>query len=176
MFDTMTVTKTIGALAGTLLIYLLGNLVAGSIYGNESEGGGGEAENAYVIETPDAPAAPDQVVEVASVDFATLLAAASVGAGQKTFGKCKACHKIEPGVNGVGPSLFGVVGRDIASAEGYGYSATLSELPGNWTVEALNDFLESPKTYAPGTKMTFRGLSAIEDRANLIGYLSTIGG
>ncbi|MFV2001547.1 MAG: cytochrome c family protein, partial [Paracoccaceae bacterium] len=104
MFDTMTIIKTIGALAGTLLVFLLGNLVAASLYGNEGEGGEGEAENAYVIEVPDAPEAADQAVEVASVDFASLLAAASVGAGEKAFGKCKACHKIEAGVNGVGPS------------------------------------------------------------------------
>ena len=52
----------------------------------------------------------------------------------------------------------------------------MSELPGNWTPDALNEFLTSPRAYAAGTKMTFSGLSKIEDRANVVAYLASIGG
>ena len=108
-------------------------------------------------------------------DFATVLASADAGKGEKVFGKCKACHKID-GSNGTGPHLDGVVNRDIGAVDGFGYSEVLTSLEGAWTPEHLNSFLENPKGYAPGTKMSFAGLPKVEDRANLIAYLETIGG
>jgi len=173
MFDTMTSTKIIGALCGTLLIFLFANWAAETLYHVGAEEGEEEVEYAYVIETDEGEA--EDVAEV-EVDFATILAAADVDKGAKVFSKCKACHKVEDGANATGPHLFGVVGRDIASVNGFGYSGALGDLPGNWTAEALNGFLESPKGYAAGTKMTFSGLKKIDDRANLIAYLGTIGG
>lgn len=172
MFDTMTMTKILGALCGTFLVFLLGNWAAESLY---HVGGGGHGDDhamAYVIETDDGGAE----VEVEEVDFAAILAAADADKGAKVFGKCKACHKLDDGANGTGPHLFNVVGRDIGSVDGYGYSGVLAELPGGWTAEALDGFLENPKSYASGTKMSFSGLKKIQDRANLIAYLGTIGG
>ncbi|MGR3290222.1 MAG: c-type cytochrome [Paracoccaceae bacterium] len=173
MFDTMTSTKIIGALCGTFLIFLFVKWGADSLYRVEVESHGGDVLNAYVIET-DEGHGEEAAEEV--VDFAVILASADAGKGAKVFGKCKACHKLEDGANSTGPSLFGVIDRDIASVTGYGYSGVLDELPGDWTPEALNQFLESPKRYAAGTKMTFSGLKKIGDRANLIAYLGTIGG
>ncbi len=172
MFDTMKFIKSIGALCGTLLIFLLVNLVAENIYHVGSEGHGTEARNAYGIETDEVES---EELPEAGVDFAALLAQADADKGARIFSKCKACHKVEDGNNGVGPHLFGVVNRDIASVGGFGYSGALSDLQGNWTADALNGFLESPKSYATGTKMTFSGLKKPEDRANLIAYLSSIG-
>jgi cytochrome c len=97
---------------------------------------------------------------------------ALVEAGEKVFRKCKACHKLEEGKHGVGPSLAGVVGKDIASAEGFGYSDALTGIEGEWDAAKLDAFLAKPKDYAPGTKMTFAGLSKEEDRAAIIAYLS----
>ena len=171
MFDTMTITKTIGALCGTLLIFLLVNLVGENIYHVGSEGHG-EARNAYVIETEEVES---EDVADEGVDFAALMAEADADKGSRVFSKCKACHKLEDGKNGVGPHLFGLLNRDVASVDGFGYSGALSEMQGNWTADALNQFLESPKNYATGTKMTFSGLKKPEDRANLIAYLSSIG-
>lgn len=173
MFDTMTLTKAGGALCGTFLVFLLGNWAAESLYHVGSAGHGDEHAMAYEIETDDGH---EETEEVAEVSFDDVLAAADVDKGAKVFGKCKACHKLEDGANATGPSLFNIVGRDIGSVAGFGYSGVMEELPGDWTPEALSDFLESPKTYAPGTKMTFSGLSKIEDRANLIAYLETVGG
>ena len=87
------------------------------------------------------------------------------------FRKCQACHKLEDGANSTGPYLYGVVGRDIAAAAGFGYSDALNGMEGDWTPEALNGFLENPKSYAAGTSMAFAGLPKVEDRANLIAYL-----
>ena len=111
---------------------------------------------------------------VVEVDFGVLLASADAGAGGRVFKKCGSCHSFEPGGgNKVGPALWGIVGRDKASAAGYSYSDALSSLDGAWTPESLSAFLESPKEYAPGNKMTYRGLSKPEDRAALIAFLQT---
>jgi cytochrome c len=98
-----------------------------------------------------------------------------VGAGEKVFGKCKACHKID-GSNGTGPHLDGVMGRAVGSVDGFGYSDGMKAHGGNWDPEALNAFLENPKGNVPGTKMSFAGLPKPEDRANLIAYLQSLGG
>ncbi len=174
MFDTMTMTKIIGGLCGTFLVFLLGNWVAESIYHVGSDGHGEEHAMAYPIEAEgghSAEAEPEM-----EIDFGALLAAADAGKGEKVFGKCKACHKLEAGANGTGPTLFGVVDRPVGSVGGFSYSAAIAGLGGNWTPDALNGFLENPKSYANGTKMSFNGLPKPEDRANLIAYLSTIGG
>jgi cytochrome c len=173
MFDTMTLTKAIGALCGTFLIFLLINLVAENVYHVGGEGYDEETQNAYVIETDEVE---DEEVEDEGVDFAALVEQADADKGARIYSKCKACHKLDDGRNGVGPHLFGVVSRDIASVDGYGYSGALKDLAGNWTPDALNGFLESPKAYVTGTKMSFSGLKKPQDRADLIAYLSTISG
>lgn len=174
MFNTMIVTKTLGALLGSLLVFLLANWAAQSLFGLGEEGGGKEANNAYPIETPDTTVAAADTAPVS--DFASVYAAADAEQGAKVFGKCKACHKLSEGVNATGPSLYGVVGRDVASIGDFGYSSALTGLGGSWSPERLNEFLTGPKAYAPGTKMTFSGLKKETDRANVIAYLSTIGG
>lgn len=174
MFDTMTSTKVIAALCGTFLIFLLGKWAVESVYHVGASGHGDEAHNAYVIATDDGHGEEEVMEE--EVDFATLMASADSAAGEKLFKKCKACHKLGAGENGVGPTLFEVVGRDIASIDGFGYSGVVSGLEGDWTPEALSGFLEDPKGYAAGTKMSFKGFSDAEDRADIIAYLGTIGG
>lgn len=92
--------------------------------------------------------------------------------GEKLFRRCAACHTVdEGGSKKIGPNLFGVVGRDIATKDGFRYSEALLGLDGNWTDEALNQYLLSPRTYARGTKMTFAGLRKTQDRADVIAWL-----
>lgn len=106
------------------------------------------------------------------VDFAVLLASAEPAAGEKVFGKCKACHTIEAGgAHKVGPNLHNIVGADKAARDGFTYSGALSGMSGGWTYENLNGFLESPKDYAPGTKMSFAGLKDPQQRAAVIAYM-----
>ena len=89
------------------------------------------------------------------------------------FRSCRSCHALQQGKNGTGPSLYGVVGRPIDSIPDFNYSGALLQVGTEWTPENLNTFLTNPKAAAPGTKMTFAGLSKPEDRANLIAYLAT---
>lgn len=172
MFDTMTFTKIIGGLCGALLIYLLGGWAAEALYHTGGGHGDDHAAQGYKIEVDSGEPAE----EVAEVPFAEVLAAADAGKGEKVFGKCKACHKLEEGANGTGPYLYGVVGRNVGSVDGFGYSGKLTAAADVWSPENLNSFLESPRGFAPGTTMSFAGLKKLQDRANLIAYLQTIGG
>ena len=172
MFDTMTMTKVLGAVCGSLLIFLLGNWAAEALYHTGPEEGGEEMAQAYTIDTG-AGATAEGSAE-AGPAFADLYAAADVGAGETVFGKCKACHKVN-GENGTGPHLNGVVERPKASIAGFAYSEALVSMAGDaWTTDNLNGFLTSPKAYAPGTKMGFAGLAKVEDRANVIAYLASL--
>ena len=175
MFDTMPITKAGGALCGAFLIFLLSKWAAEMLYHTGASGHGGEEmAQAYTIDTGDAgggAAAPAD----AGPDFATVFASADAGKGEKVFGKCKACHKID-GTNATGPHLDGVVGRAVASVAGFAYSDAMKAHGGNWDPESISHFLENPKKAVPGTKMTFAGLPKLEDRANLIAYLKSLGG
>ena len=107
---------------------------------------------------------------------APALAEGDADKGAKEFRKCKACHKLEDGANGTGPHLFNVVNRDIGAVDGFGYSGVLAEMGGAWGYEELSGFLANPKAYAKGTKMGFSGLKKPADKANVIGYLQSLGG
>lgn len=111
------------------------------------------------------------------VPIATLLASADVAKGEATFAKCASCHTINAGgANGIGPNLHGVVGEAVGQgAGGFAFSDALKGVGGTWGFENLNEWLKSPKAFAPGTKMTFAGLSKPEDRANVIAYLNSQG-
>jgi len=176
MFDTMTFTKILGGFCGTFLLFLLVNWGAESLYhvGPAGHGAhdGEELAQAYVIDTGDTGGGE---AEEEAVPFAEVMAAADPDAGERVFRKCSACHKLD-GTNGTGPHLDGVVGRDIAAVDGYDFSAALADLPGEWTPEELSAFLENPKGYAPGTKMTFNGLPKVQDRADVVAYLQNVGG
>jgi cytochrome c len=114
----------------------------------------------------------------AGPDLGTLLAAADPAKGEAVFAKCTACHTIaQGGANGIGPNLFGIVGKPIGKhAAGFAYSGDLSGHGGDWSYENLDHWLKSPKAFASGTKMTFAGLGNPEDRANLIAFLKANGG
>jgi cytochrome c len=129
-----------------------------------------------VPEIPEDGAVAAVAVDEPAVSLATLLANADAASGEKSFKKCAACHTIDDGgPNKVGPNLHGILDRDVASAGGFAYSATLNELEGDWTYEALNAFLESPKGFAPGTKMAFAGVRKDTERADLILYMRAQG-
>ena len=109
--------------------------------------------------------------------FAAVLATADPAAGEQVFAKCMACHTIEQGgATGIGPNLYGVVGTGIAQHEpGFAYSGVLASHGGNWTFENLDEWLKSPRAFASGTKMSFAGLSSVEDRAAVIAYMNSMG-
>lgn len=109
--------------------------------------------------------------------FAAVLATADPAAGEQVFAKCMACHTInQGGATGIGPNLYGVVGSGIAQHEpGFAYSSALASHEGNWTFENLDEWLKSPRAFANGTKMSFAGLSNVEDRAAVIAYMNSMG-
>lgn len=170
MFDTMTITKAFGSLCGALLVLLLGGWAAEGLYNVDRHGE--DHVRGYVIidENADMEAEAADVVEVA---FADVYAVADAGAGERLWRQCQACHALNPGQNGVGPYLHGIVDRPKHAAEGFSYSDALLSQDGAWTPENLSDFLENPRAYAPGTAMAYNGMSDVEDRANLIAFLAT---
>ncbi len=125
----------------------------------------------------DAPPAEDKPAEAEAgpEPFTVLLAAADTDAGAKRAkARCGACHTFDQGgANKVGPNLWNVVGRDKGSVDGYRYSNALKELDGHWSFEDLAAFLENPKQFLKGTKMTFAGIKDAEDRAAIISFLRT---
>ena len=173
MLDTMTFTKIIGSFCGALLIYLLGNWAAESFYHVGGHGHGEKHAYGYAIEVEEEEEIVDEPED--EIDFAALMEVADVAKGIKVWGKCKACHKLEDGANATGPHLYLIVDREVASVSDYNYSGALIKVADVWDTDSLNEFLENPKTYAPGTKMGFAGLKKPNDRANLIAYLDSVG-
>lgn len=94
-------------------------------------------------------------------------------AGKADFAICLTCHAIEAGVNKIGPSLHGVVGRKAGSIAGFAYSAANKNSGITWTPEKLFQYLEAPQRVVPGTKMTYTGLKEPQKRADVIAYLQT---
>lgn len=104
-----------------------------------------------------------------------LLASADAAAGEGVFKKCASCHTVDAGgKNKVGPNLNGIVGRAIASHEGFSYSAALKGFASGktWDFEQMNGFLWNPKKHVAGTAMSFAGLKDVKDRANIIAWLN----
>ena len=169
MFDTMTFTKIVGSFCGALLIFLLGKWAAETLY--HVGGHHGEVTAVYVIETDDGEAVEEEVVEMS---FEEMFAMADAGAGERQWGKCRACHALEEERNGTGPHLVGLVGREVAAVGDYNYSSALAGAEDAvWTPEKLNNWLINPADVYPGTSMNYR-LTDQEDRLNLIAYLDSL--
>jgi cytochrome c2 len=101
--------------------------------------------------------------------------AADPAAGKSVFSSvCSICHSIQPGKNGVGPSLFGVVGRKTGSVPGFHYSPANQNANLTWDTATLDKYLQGPRTVIPGTLMTYSGLKDDTKRADLIAYLATL--
>ncbi|MBP6581209.1 MAG: cytochrome c family protein [Sphingorhabdus sp.] len=100
-------------------------------------------------------------------------AASTAMAGEKSFAKCAACHKVQKDApHGVGPNLHGIVGKAVGSADGYNYSVAMKTHGGVWDAATLDAYLENPRKAIPGTKMAFAGINNAEERKILIDYLA----
>ena len=106
--------------------------------------------------------------------IAFYLASADPAAGEQVFKKCTACHNADQGgANALGPNLWDVLGEPVGKGKGFPFSSALSGVGGTWNWDNMSEWLKSPKKFAPGTKMTFAGLSNPQDRANVIAFLNT---
>ncbi|MEQ9143121.1 MAG: cytochrome c family protein [Parvibaculaceae bacterium] len=172
--DSYELNKIAGALLASLLLILGVQNLASVFYATE------EADPmAYPVEIAEEGGEADdgaEVVEHEGPSLAALLTGADPAKGEKVARKCAACHTFEEGgANKVGPNLYGIVGRQMASVSGFNYSDALSGMGGTWDFEALNAFLEKPKDYVPGTAMAFAGLRKENDRADIIVYMNSLG-
>ena len=105
--------------------------------------------------------------------IAFYLASADPAAGEQVFKKCTACHNADKGgANALGPNLWHVLGEPIGEGKGFPFSPALSSVDGTWNWDNMSAWLANPKKFAPGTKMTFAGLSNPQDRANVIAFLN----
>lgn len=94
--------------------------------------------------------------------------------GEALFDSCAGCHAIHDGeTHGIGPDLYNILGRKVASARGFRYSPALQTLPGNWSRERLDDFLKNPAAAVPGTAMQFSGMPEKASRTLLLDFLSS---
>lgn len=130
------------------------------------------AATAQVAPAAEAPAA-DNIETTDGTTLASLTP--DVAHGEEVFIKCSSCHVLEEGVNRIGPSLAGIVGRAAGTVEGYTYSEANANSGITWSKEKLFQYLENPQRIVPGTKMAFVGLPAAQDRADIIAYLETGG-
>jgi cytochrome c len=159
------INKILGLVLGTALFLQTVHIIDGNFTTKVAKPG---SEVAAKEEHPQAGVA-------AAVPIDSLLPSASAERGAEVAKQCQACHNFEEGQGAkVGPHLHGVVGRKIASVPGFNYSSALKSKNGNWDFNALNAWLIKPTAYAPGTSMTFAGLSNDKQRADVIAYLDTL--
>lgn len=164
------INKILGAFLGTCLVLLALHMTTGAIFAPRVA-----AKPGYEIAVKNEKAAPAEKAAAAEEPIENLLGAASVDKGAQIAKQCNACHSFqEGGGNKVGPNLYGVYERKIASEAGFNYSAALKGKSGNWTVDELNKWLTDPRGDMPGTAMTFAGIKSEKQRADVIAYLNSL--
>lgn len=165
--------KSLFAVASTLMLVACGGGDAPS----ETTSNNTAASDTTTAAAPATPATPatTPVEAEPSEAFAALpepYKSADYNRGRRTFKLCQSCHTLnEGGQNLVGPNLYGMFGRDIGAVEGYTYSKAVQDSDIVWTPEILGEWLESPRNFLPGNKMSFAGVRKPEDRTAVIAYI-----
>jgi cytochrome c len=167
--DSFELNKVLGAVLGTCLFLLAVHIASGAIFEPQTP-----AKPGYEIAVPETPAGGAAPAAPAEVPIESMLPSASIKQGQGDVRVCQACHNFQKGQgNNVGPNLYGVVGRPVASVAGFNYSAALKAKGGTWTFDALNTWLKNPRGDVPGTLMTFAGIDNEKERADVIDFLNS---
>jgi cytochrome c len=166
--DGFELNKIMGAILGTLLFTLSLSIVTNGIFASHPP-----AKAGYEIAAKDDKAPAAQAQAEPQVPFENLLAEANPDKGASVARQCAACHDFtKDGPNKVGPGLYGIVNKDVATHAGFNYSNAMKAKKGKWTFEALDKYLENPSKVVPGTSMTFLGIRRATDRAAVISYLN----
>jgi len=159
------INKIVAAIIFTILVVLGINKISNFIYDKDSD------VVAYKVETPEGSAV--QASDETSVDLSSFFVSGNVAHGEKVFKKCAACHSIaQTGGNKIGPKLWNVMFRPVASITDYKYSKALSNYKKEWDWQEMNGFLTKPSKWIKGNKMGFAGLKDEKDRASVILYLN----
>ncbi|MEX1108167.1 MAG: cytochrome c family protein [Dongiaceae bacterium] len=136
----------------------------------ETEAAAEPATEALATETAAADTAADPADAVVA-----MIEAADPADGQAVARKCQTCHSFdEGGANKVGPNLWDIVNRPVASHEGFRYSDAMTAFGGEWTFHRLAGYLADPKGFVPGNKMAFPGVRKEDDLAALLAFLRTL--
>jgi cytochrome c len=166
------INKILGAVLGTCLVLVAVHIASGAIFEQPAP-----AKPGYVIEVKSEQPAVGAAAAPAEQPIEQVLASASAERGASVAKQCQACHNFQEGAGPkIGPDLYGVVDRPIASVQGFSYSAALKSKAsgGKWDFDTLNKWLTKPSAFAPGTAMTFAGLSNEKQRADVIAYLDSL--
>ncbi|MGV8929361.1 MAG: c-type cytochrome [Brevundimonas sp.] len=122
-----------------------------------------------------APPRPAPTAEETAALLADLPApynAADLDNGRRAFARCRSCHTItEGGPNMTGPNLYGLFGRQAGAQPGFNYSTAVKQADFAWDAERLDHWLENPRTFLKGTKMSFAGIPDPADRRDVIAFL-----
>ena len=188
MSDPLALNKILAGFLCACLILIGSGKIASFLqnYGNEglSDHHGDHHEETKKISNAYPIKVPESSIEIASLNtnpnlpiipILALLSEADLNKGAKISKKCTACHSFnEGGPNKVGPNLWNIVNKKMASSEGFKYSKSLNAMEEDWNYINLNKFLIKPKEYIKGTKMNYVGLKKETDRANIIAWLRTL--
>lgn len=136
---------------------------------------GGNSDSSESSKSPASPSGAPAGDDVSTLDGLTLASfTGSVENGKMVFAQCRTCHSTDAGVNKIGPSLNGIVGKNSGAVPGFVYSTANANIGLVWTKENLFEYLENPQRVIPGTRMIFGGLRDAQDRADLIAYLESL--
>lgn len=159
----MTITRTLTGLVMPLV--LLGGCGGGQ--------DGNEQSEASTSARSSAAAAPENASDGAPASDPASAAAAVPDKPPMAFMQCRSCHAVEPGKNGIGPTLHGIVGKKAGSASDFKYSSALEASGIVWNRETLDEWLAGPMQMVPGTRMVVPVRDA-QQRQEIIDYLETL--